>query len=163
MTLLIREYNDDHDWHTLCYGLGLLQEYLVELDPQRWTIKLPGYTELQAKVMLNLVRQRSGAIFIAERHGSFAGLVTGYVVPEDAINASGSLFKKFGVVSDIVVTATCRDQGVGRMLLERMEDHLRERGCDAFWLTVKAFNGNASGFYEHLGYAPMDVRYCKPA
>lgn len=48
-------------------------------------------------------------------------------------------------------------RGVGRALIERLADQLRERGVTGVHLGVSGTNKPAIGFYEHLGFAPVAV------
>ena len=45
-----------------------------------------------------------------------------------------------------------RRRGIGRALVEALEDALRERGCPKLNLQVRADNAAVQGFYEALGY-----------
>ncbi|WP_439565978.1 GNAT family N-acetyltransferase [Microcella sp.] len=48
-------------------------------------------------------------------------------------------------------------QGLGRALIDRLADQLRERGVPGVHLGVSRTNEPAIGFYEHLGFAPVAV------
>lgn len=45
-----------------------------------------------------------------------------------------------------------RGQGIGRTLVERLIETLRERGSPGVHLDVAADNSNAIGFYRHVGF-----------
>lgn len=45
-----------------------------------------------------------------------------------------------------------RGRGLGRVLVERLLDELRERGVAGVHFGVATHNDNAVGFYEHLGF-----------
>lgn len=159
MALVIRQCNDD--WPLLCQGLALLQEYLVQVDPLGWLTMRPDYVRRQAALVSDLVAKHSGAIFVAEVDGNFAGMVTGFVVPRSSPNYNGIIFQQVGLIGDVAVEAAYRRQGIGRALVEKMEGYLRGQGCDVLSLTVMTFNP-AQGFYAHLGYISTEVRYFKP-
>ncbi len=160
MALVIRRCNDD--WALLSQGIALLQEYLVETDPRGWLVISPDYVRRQAALVFDLVAKHNGAIFVAEVDGNFAGLVTGFVVSRDSPNHFGLVFDQIGIIGDVAVDESYRGTGIGRVLVERMEQYLRGQGCDVFSLVVMAFNP-AMGFYEHLGYLPTEIRCFKPA
>jgi len=48
-------------------------------------------------------------------------------------------------------------QGLGRMLIERLIDRLRQRGIGGLHLGVDADNARAIAFYRHLGVAEVAV------
>jgi ribosomal protein S18 acetylase RimI-like enzyme len=50
-----------------------------------------------------------------------------------------------------------RGTGLGRVLIERLLDELRERGIAGVHLGVDDSNTNAIGFYEHLGFRGVDT------
>jgi ribosomal protein S18 acetylase RimI-like enzyme len=57
-----------------------------------------------------------------------------------------------GLVENVYVTPERRGEGLGSALLAAAEDHLRDRGCEAFFLEVLADNEGARRFYREAGY-----------
>ena len=57
-----------------------------------------------------------------------------------------------GWVYHLAVHPQARRRGIGRALVEALEDALRERGCPKLNLQVRADNAAVQGFYEALGY-----------
>jgi GNAT superfamily N-acetyltransferase len=55
-------------------------------------------------------------------------------------------------VNDVVVAATIRGRGVGRLLLGRAEDLARRRGCFRMTLVTAAWREEAHRFYEREGW-----------
>jgi GNAT superfamily N-acetyltransferase len=53
-------------------------------------------------------------------------------------------------ISDVVVPATARGQGLGAELIRQAEREARKRGCRHLWLDTFAFQ--ARPFYESLGF-----------
>jgi ribosomal protein S18 acetylase RimI-like enzyme len=51
-----------------------------------------------------------------------------------------------------------RDQGLGKVLVERLLGDLRERGIPGVHLDVAADNPNGIGFYRHLGFFEVGVQ-----
>jgi ribosomal protein S18 acetylase RimI-like enzyme len=62
-----------------------------------------------------------------------------------------------GVVENIFVKSTARNEGVGSALLSSAEDHLETRGVDTVFLNVMAANEAARRFYRRHGYEPHRV------
>ena len=62
----------------------------------------------------------------------------------------------------LVVAPEAEGQGVGRALLERVEQWARDHHCLEVVLDVFAGNEAATAFYERCGYRPDHVRMAKP-
>lgn len=59
-------------------------------------------------------------------------------------------------LEDLYVRPDHRASGVGRALLARIADRVREQGGDRLEWAVLSWNSPASGFYRHLGSVAMD-------
>lgn len=62
-----------------------------------------------------------------------------------------------GVVDNLYVRPTAREQGVGGTLLEEAESHLLHAGADVVTLSVLMANQAARRFYEAAGYEPHRI------
>jgi len=62
-----------------------------------------------------------------------------------------------GCINYLAVAPDRQSTGVGRALVERVEDLLRQRGCPKINLQVRLDNADANGFYEALGYDPFQI------
>ena len=62
-----------------------------------------------------------------------------------------------GLVYHLAVDAAHRRRGLGRRLMEEIEDRLRKRGCLKCYLLVAAEAGEAVEFYRGHGWQTMDV------
>lgn len=62
-----------------------------------------------------------------------------------------------GIVYHLVVTEAYRRQGVGEMLMNALEQRLREKGCLRCYLLVTRDNVEATHFYEARGWERMDL------
>ncbi len=57
----------------------------------------------------------------------------------------------------LATTPARRGQGIGRLLVERAEDLLRQMGCPKVQLMVRPENGGVHDFYASLGYEPFET------
>lgn len=62
------------------------------------------------------------------------------------------------VMADLAVSSECRGRGVGRKLVEKLEDVVRDWGYDELVLLVEATNFQARGVYERLNYRLAGLR-----
>jgi ribosomal protein S18 acetylase RimI-like enzyme len=58
-----------------------------------------------------------------------------------------------GWVNYLAVAPEHRRQGLGRALMQRVEESLKERGCPKLNVQVRTANAEALQFYRRLGYA----------
>lgn len=58
-----------------------------------------------------------------------------------------------GWVNYLAVAPEHRGQGLGRALMQRVEESLKERGCPKLNVQVRTANAEALQFYRRLGYA----------
>ncbi|NVJ23064.1 GNAT family N-acetyltransferase [Myxococcus sp. AM011] len=56
-----------------------------------------------------------------------------------------------GYVGQLVVAPSARRQGLGRWMMQRVAERLREQGCQSWALNVKRDNAAALGLYTSLG------------
>ena len=62
-----------------------------------------------------------------------------------------------GMIYHLAVDPTHRGEGLGRALMEKIEDCLRGKGCLKYYLLVTKKNREAITFYESLGCEVMDL------
>ena len=102
-----------------------------------------------------------GILVIAELDGR----VVGALVAESEDPADGS--DTFEVptstahVHDVAVLPDAQGGGVGKALMERFEQVLRERGVKSYGLEVMAGNDSARAFYEPLGLELAQMTFYK--
>jgi len=92
-----------------------------------------------------------GILVIAERDGRVVGALVGE--SEDPADGSDTFEVPTSTahVHDIAVLPDAQGGGVGKALMERFEEVLRERGVKSYGLEVMAGNDAARAFYERLG------------
>jgi GNAT superfamily N-acetyltransferase len=62
-------------------------------------------------------------------------------------------------IGALVVDDAHRGRGVGRALVQAMEDEARLRGCELLFLTTAERRAEAHAFYERVGLEHMGRRY----
>jgi ribosomal protein S18 acetylase RimI-like enzyme len=93
----------------------------------------------------------SGLLFVAERGGRVVGALIGEV--EDPADGSDTYAVPTSTahVHDLAVLPEAQGAGIGRALMERFEQELRDRGTKSYGLDVMAGNEVAVRFYAALG------------
>lgn len=65
----------------------------------------------------------------------------------------------FVMIAGLVVDRTCRNQGIGRMLMDHAERWAKEQQCSLVRLSSSAGRVAAHRFYERLGYTVVKTQY----
>ena len=61
---------------------------------------------------------------------------------------------KRGIITELIVTSKIRSNGIGKELIDKMENYFRDNNCEYVLVDVFAYNENAINFYERKGYHP---------
>ena len=101
-------------------------------------------TRFSRRYMRLLVQRVGAATWIAEEAGKMAGFAVVDWAEEDNENAA--------YVQTVEVAIEARGQGVGRELLNRIEDSARLAEGRLIWLHVEEGNAAAIRLYETRGY-----------
>lgn len=88
-------------------------------------------------------------VLVAERGGRVVAMA--HLVPSAAENA-----RHRAEVQRVAVDGEVRGTGVGRALMEAVDEAARERGLTLLWLTTHD-GSDACTFYEAVGYTRMGV------
>src|SRR5580658_1720669 len=90
-------------------------------------------------------------VFLAYRHGFPVGVAVCFL--------GFSTFAAQSVLNihDLPVEPEHRGLGVGRSLLERVEERARELGCRKLTLEVQEGNARAMGLYDRFGFDPCQL------
>jgi acetyltransferase len=88
-------------------------------------------------------------VLVADVEGEIAGMA--HLAPSTAANAPHR-----AEVQRVAVAASARGTGVGRELLEALEELALERGLTLLWLTTHE-GTDACAFYEAVGYTKLGV------
>ena len=106
-----------------------------------------------------LISDESTAVFVAELDEDVIGFVHGIV--RDASGIPILVPRRFTIIDSIVVNSEYKKRGIGRMLMEAMEDWSKKNGATSIELNVYEFNKEAKTFYENLGYETFSRRLSK--
>lgn len=89
--------------------------------------------------------------------GTLVGTLEGICCPALTENC-----RPFLVVENVVVSESCRGQGLGTQLFNALEDWARQKNCSSIQLVSSAFRTDAHSFYEKLGFQEAVRGFRKP-
>jgi ribosomal protein S18 acetylase RimI-like enzyme len=131
-------------------------EALVRLMNEYISDKMGGglpYTEEQkVKLVEGLKNHPAALVFLAMAGNQFVGLTNCFV------NFATFTVKPYMNVHDIIVTASCRNNGIGRKMLQKVIEKAGELGCSKVTLEVRSDNQNAMYLYNSLGFHDAEPR-----
>jgi ribosomal-protein-alanine N-acetyltransferase len=80
----------------------------------------------------------------------YGNVVIGYICANSVIDE--------GHILNIAVHPDMRRKGIAAVLLEKVIDELRRKGCKSLYLEVRASNISAIQFYENYGFVSAGLR-----
>ncbi|MBI3662354.1 MAG: GNAT family N-acetyltransferase [Acidobacteria bacterium] len=116
-------------------------------------LSYPSTAEEVERRLRDLPQDGSHAVFVAE---DGAGRVVGWAHAYVHHFVGSDLRAE---VAGLVVDETCRDTGVGKVLMARVEEWAREKGLAAVTLRSNVIRDAAHKFYEKLGYTRIKTQH----
>jgi len=129
-----------------------LEEYLVLIDKDNLDTIHEEYHEKMALVDLDNVNKNNGKCFLAVENEKITGLIMGVIPPYDKYDYLDYKCPKRGIITELIVTQKLRSKGVGKKLMQAMEEYFKANNCEYILVDVFAYNDNAIKFYEKEGY-----------
>lgn len=136
-------------------------DYLVELDPLRKLVRQPGYGENTTNQTLKDVEEKEGTFYVALDQEKVVGFIVGTIrrpTKEDLLGAEPAVN---GRVTELYVDKDYRGKGLATKLMVKIEQALKEKGCNYIWVEVFAPNQPPRKLYQKLGYAERDIDMIK--
>ena len=129
-----------------------LEEYIVSIDKDELDQVGKDYREKMALMELEEVNKNNGKCYIAVENNKAIGLIMGCIFPYDEKDYLDYKCPKKGEITELIVSKKARGQGIGKVLMNKMEEYFKSLGCEYILLDVFAYNVNAIKFYEKEGY-----------
>ena len=131
-----------------------LEEYILTIDEDNLDQLHPEYREKMALIDLEDVRNYEGKCYLAIEDDKAIGLIMGNIPPYDEHDYLDYKCPRRGVITELIVTQKIRSNGVGKALMEKMEEYFKNQECEWVLVDVFAYNKNAIEFYSRRGYHP---------
>ena len=146
-------------------NLSKFAKYNIETINNRKYIVADTSTKMHSSgaplIDLEEVNENNGKCFLAIEDEKVIGLIMGAVRKYDEYDYLDYKCPKCGEVTELVVAKETRGKGVGRKLMQVVEEYFKSIGCEYISIEVFAYNKNAIKFYESEGYHTrglMDIK-----
>lgn len=137
-----------------------LQEHIVKIDKEKYNILTDDYREKYFEKTMSEVDKFEGKIFLAIEGEKAIGLIVGLINNEEENTYDFSAPKR-GRVTELIVSKKSRSKGVGKQLLNEMENYFKKVGCLGILIDVFAYNTDAQKFYYKNGYFNRNIEVMK--
>lgn len=147
----VREYQpQDRSFIIEC--MENLWDYLSDLDDLKRMTRKPEYGEVFTQKLLKEVTSREGIIYIASEKEKNIAFIAGTILKQTEEERLAAIPHTDGRVNKLFIKEKYRKKGVGKLLMEKMEEYFKSKDCDLARVEVFDPNVDAHAFYEKLGY-----------
>lgn len=129
-----------------------LQQYLVEIDDWNTQILLKEYKDEYFELDMQLVKDNYGKIYLAKENNQIVGMIIGVINKKDNIDKLTNDCAKTGSVLELIIKKESRGKGIGKVLLNKMEEYFKLYDCKRISIEVFGTNKGALEFYKNSGY-----------
>ena len=152
----IIEYNSQYD-EQIKDLLVELQNYLIDIDNWHTQVMLSEYREGNFKMDMRKVKNQNGKIYLSVEDNVVTGLIIGIVEEADEVDKLTNDCAKTGSVIELIVKNNTRGNGVGKLLLNKIEDYFKSMDCKRINIEVFGPNKRGLNFYNKNGYIIRDM------
>lgn len=128
-----------------------LQEHIVLIDKEKYNILTDEYRDKYFMKTIKEIKENEGKMLLYKENDQIIGLIVG-LINNEAEDTYDFKVPKRGRITELVVSKKSRSNGVGKILLQHMENYLKIKGCKDILLGAFAYNVEAIKFYEKNGY-----------
>ena len=119
----------------------------------------PGSVAREQDYYLGLVADENVALFVSEAGEKLVGFV--HAIIRDTPAFPIFVPRRYAIVDGIVVKSGFQNHGIGKILMDKMQEWAIARGATSIELNVYEFNETAISFYERLGYQTLSRKMSK--
>ena len=107
-----------------------LEEYIISIDKDDLDYLHPEYRDKMAILDLEEVKGNNGKCYIAVENDKAVGLIMGIVIKFDEYDYLDYKCPKEGEITELIVSKNVRSNGIGNMLMLKMEEYFKSLGCE---------------------------------
>lgn len=134
-----------------------LQNYLIDIDDWHTQVMLPEYRKNSFKMDMKKIEKQNGKIYLAIENDIVIGLIMGVVEVKDEIDKLTNDCAKTGSVIELIVKNNIRGNGIGKSLLEKIEEYFKSINCKRINIEVFGPNKKGLNFYKKNDYITRDI------
>ena len=156
MEISIRKATAD-DYNSLCKLFDEIDA--LHRDHLPHLFKKPGGAAREQDYYLGLIADENVALLVAEADEKLVGF--GHTIVRDTPVFPVFVPRRYAIVEGIVVKSGFQNHGIGRILMDKMQEWATAKGATSIELNVYEFNKTAISFYERLGYQTLSRKMSK--
>lgn len=129
-----------------------LEKYIVSIDEDSLDCVGENYKDQMAIIDLKEIKENNGKCYLAIDNDKAVGLIMGIVRKYSEEDYLDYKCPKAGEITELIINKGYRNNNIGNMLMEKMEEYFTSIGCKYIHVEVFAYNKNAINFYSNKGY-----------
>ena len=129
-----------------------LGEYIVSIDEDNLSLVSKDYHDKMALFDLERVKKGNGKCYLALEDNQVVGLIMGVIREYDEHDYLDYKCPKEGEIIELIVCKKTRGKGIGKALMNKIEEFFKSVGCVYSLVDVFGYNKNAINFYDKSGY-----------
>lgn len=145
------------DYNILCELLDEIDALHRENLPH--IFQKPSGAAREQDYYAGLIADENVALFVAKAGEKLVGFV--HAVVRDPPTIPVFVPRRYAIVDNIVVKSGFQNHGIGRILMDKMQEWAIAKGATSIELNVYEFNKAAISFYERLGYQTFSRKMSK--
>ena len=129
-----------------------LEEYIVSIDKDNLDIVGENYREKVILYDLEEVKNNNGKMYLAIKDDKAIGMICGIINKYDEVDYLDYKCPKKGEITELIVSSRERSNGIGNVLINKMEEYFKDMGCKYSSVDVFGYNDRGYNFYKREGY-----------
>jgi ribosomal protein S18 acetylase RimI-like enzyme len=147
----------NNDYNTLCELFDEIDA--LHRDNLPHVFQKPSGAAREQDYYFGLIADENVGFFVANTDENLVGFVHAVVRDTPAIPVL--IPKRYAIVDSIVVKSGFQNQGIGSILIDKVQEWAIAKGATSIELNVYEFNETAISFYEKLGYRSLSRKMSK--
>ena len=119
----------------------------------------PGGAAREQDYYAGLIADEHVGLWVAETGEKLVGFI--HAIVKDSPVIPILVPRRYAIVDNLVVRSEFHNQGIGRILMDRVQEWAIANGATSIELNVYEFNEAAISFYERLGYQSLSRKMSK--